>query len=108
MVVGLDASARDDRLRPSKLQVEEFGNLRFQQGDAQSLDLNEQFDWVISFACLHWVIILSQFLYPERIGFFIKDVIRQGFTDIKTVNRVVLFRLASRQQSNATYYTASN
>jgi trans-aconitate methyltransferase len=31
-------------------------NLRFLQGDARSLDFHEEFDWAVSFACLHWVI----------------------------------------------------
>ncbi len=55
-VVGLDASAEMIEFARKEFPAEAFGNLRFQQGSAQSLDFQEQFDWVISFACLHWVI----------------------------------------------------
>jgi trans-aconitate 2-methyltransferase len=56
LVVGLDASAEMIEFARKEFPVKEIGNLRFEQGNAESLDFHEQFDWVISFACLHWVI----------------------------------------------------
>jgi trans-aconitate methyltransferase len=53
-VVGLDASA--EMIDFADKQYSTISNLRFEQGDAQSLGFHEQFDWAISFACLHWVI----------------------------------------------------
>ena len=53
-VVGLDASA--EMIDFADKQYSTISNLRFEQGDAQSLAFDGQFDWVISFACLHWVI----------------------------------------------------
>jgi trans-aconitate methyltransferase len=32
-----------------------FSNLRFEQGDALDLRFHEEFDIVVSFACLHWI-----------------------------------------------------
>jgi trans-aconitate 2-methyltransferase len=56
LVVGLDASAEMIDFAKKEFPSETFGNLQFQQGNAESLDFRSQFDWVISFACLHWVI----------------------------------------------------
>jgi len=53
-VVGLDASA--EMIDFADKQYSTISNLRFEQGNAQSLGFHEQFDWAISFACLHWVI----------------------------------------------------
>ena len=33
----------------------QYSNLRFEQGDAQNLIYNQEFDLVTSFACLHWI-----------------------------------------------------
>jgi trans-aconitate 2-methyltransferase len=55
-VVGLDASTEMIEFARKEFPSEAFGNLKFQHGNAESLDFHEQFDWVISFACLHWVI----------------------------------------------------
>ena len=56
LVVGLDASAEMIDFARKEFPAEEIANLRFQQGNAQLLDFHKEFDWVISFACLHWVI----------------------------------------------------
>ena len=56
IVVGLDSSAEMVAFAQRDSASEDLPNLRFQQGEAQSLDFHEQFDRVISFACLHWVI----------------------------------------------------
>ncbi len=56
LVVGLDASAEMIEFARKEFPVEEIWNLRFKLGNAQSLDFQEEFDWVISFACLHWVL----------------------------------------------------
>jgi trans-aconitate 2-methyltransferase len=55
-VVGLDSSAEMIGCARGDYPSEEHANLSFQVGDARSLDFREEFDWVISFACLHWVI----------------------------------------------------
>jgi trans-aconitate 2-methyltransferase len=56
MVLGLDSSAEMIAFARKRFPPEENPKLRFEQGDAQSLGFIEQFDRVISFACLHWVI----------------------------------------------------
>jgi trans-aconitate 2-methyltransferase len=53
-VVGLDSSAE-----MLEFAVRSFGgvaNLRFVQGDARAMTFDGEFDWAVSFACLHWVI----------------------------------------------------
>jgi trans-aconitate 2-methyltransferase len=53
-VVGLDASA--EMIEFAHREFSAVGNLRFEQGDARALPFQAEFDCVISFACLHWVI----------------------------------------------------
>jgi trans-aconitate 2-methyltransferase len=53
-VVGVDASA--EMIDFAKKQYSTVANLHFEERDARSLNFDGQFDWVISFACLHWVI----------------------------------------------------
>ncbi len=54
-VTGIDIS--DEMIAFAKHRHPEdiFKNLRFRRGDALQLDFNEEFDIVLSFACLHWV-----------------------------------------------------
>ncbi len=54
-VLGIDSSQdmidfAQDRFPPSQ-----HPNLQFELGDALSLDFDQEFDLVISFACLHWI-----------------------------------------------------
>jgi trans-aconitate methyltransferase len=56
LVVGLDASAEMVEFARKSFSAEASPQLRFQQGNAQLLEFQEEFDWVISFACLHWLI----------------------------------------------------
>jgi trans-aconitate methyltransferase len=56
LVLGVDSSAEMIEFARKEFSTEGHPNLRFQQADARLLDFHEQFDWVISFACLHWVI----------------------------------------------------
>lgn len=54
LVIGLDSST--EMIDFARRSFGAIPNLRFQHGDAQSLDFNAEFDRVVSFACLHWVI----------------------------------------------------
>lgn len=54
-VVGVDSSAEMIGFARRDFPPEALPNLQFQEANAQSLAFEEQFDWVISFACLHWV-----------------------------------------------------
>jgi trans-aconitate 2-methyltransferase len=54
-VVGIDASAEMIEFAQRNFPPQQFKNLQFQRGDAQALDFERQFDWVVSFACLHWI-----------------------------------------------------
>ncbi|MEI8195674.1 MAG: methyltransferase domain-containing protein [Phycisphaerae bacterium] len=53
--VGIDTSADMITFAQRVFPASIFPNLRFQLGDAQTLDFNAEFDCVVSFACLHWV-----------------------------------------------------
>ena len=52
-VLGIDLSPEMIRFAAGKYA--DHPNLSFQVGDASELHFNEQFDLVVSFACLHWV-----------------------------------------------------
>ena len=54
LVVGLDSST--EMLDFALKAFPDTPNLRFEQGDARSLTFDSEFDWVVSFATLHWVI----------------------------------------------------
>jgi trans-aconitate 2-methyltransferase len=54
LAVGVDSST--EMLDFARTSFGDIPNLRFRQGDARSLDFQGDFDWVVSFACLHWVI----------------------------------------------------
>lgn len=54
-VLGIDLSRDMIDFAIDKHPVETNSNLAFQWGDASELDFNEEFDLVISFACLHWI-----------------------------------------------------
>jgi len=54
-VVGVDLSPEMISFARSKYSPEEFRNLSFQVADASALPFREEFDLVVSFACLHWV-----------------------------------------------------
>ncbi|MCL2640366.1 MAG: methyltransferase domain-containing protein [Phycisphaerales bacterium] len=58
-VVGIDNSAEMIAFAQQTFPPDAFAtplNLRFQQADARSLPFINEFDWVLSFTCLHWVI----------------------------------------------------
>jgi len=55
-VVGLDSSPEMIDFARKRFPAEAIPQLRFQLGDARTLDFHEEFDSVISFASLHWVI----------------------------------------------------
>ena len=54
-VLGIDLSRDMIDFARDKYPTETYSNLAFQWGDASKLDFNEEFDLVVSFACLHWV-----------------------------------------------------
>jgi trans-aconitate methyltransferase len=56
LVVGLDSSAEMIEFARQSFSTDRLPQLRFEQGDARRLEFVEQFDWVVSFACLHWVL----------------------------------------------------
>jgi len=55
-VVGIDASADMIAFAQQTFPSDRFPNLRFAQGHACTLCFHAEFDLVVSFACLHWVI----------------------------------------------------
>lgn len=52
-VLGIDLS--EEMIRFAADKYADRSNLSFQVGDASDLHFTEQFDLVVSFACLHWV-----------------------------------------------------
>ncbi|MCL2646084.1 MAG: methyltransferase domain-containing protein [Phycisphaerales bacterium] len=55
-VVGIDNSAEMIAFAQQAFPADTFGNLWFQQADARSLPFVAEFDLVLSFTCLHWVL----------------------------------------------------
>ena len=54
-VLGIDLSRDMINFAEGKYPAETCSNLAFQWGDANELDFDDEFDLVVSFACLHWV-----------------------------------------------------
>lgn len=54
-VVGIDVSQGMIDFAKSKFTGDKYGNLDFQLADALALDFVDEFDLVVSFACLHWI-----------------------------------------------------
>lgn len=54
-VLGIDNSAEMIGFAQSKFPHASWPNLTFQYGDASDLHFVDEFDLVLSFACLHWV-----------------------------------------------------
>ncbi|MDM7935653.1 MAG: methyltransferase domain-containing protein [Methanothrix sp.] len=54
-VVGLDLSREMISFARQRYPRERYKNLSFQVGDALHLRFHEEFDLVVSFACLHWI-----------------------------------------------------
>lgn len=55
IVVGIDNSDKMLALARERYTTNQYPNLLFRHGDATSLNYIEEFDFVVSFACLHWV-----------------------------------------------------
>jgi trans-aconitate 2-methyltransferase len=55
-VVGLDTSPDMIQFAQRNFPADRHPNLHFQKGDARALTFVGEFDAVVSFACLHWVI----------------------------------------------------
>ena len=54
-VVGLDNSREMMSFARDRFPPESWPNLEFQYGDASKLQYEDEFDLILSFACLHWV-----------------------------------------------------
>lgn len=54
-VMGIDSSSDMIDFARKRFSPSQHPNLRFELGDALSLDFDNEFDLVTSFACLHWV-----------------------------------------------------
>ena len=54
-VLGIDISADMISFARRRYPSDTFRNLRFEHGDALDLRFLEEFDIVVSFACLHWI-----------------------------------------------------
>jgi trans-aconitate 2-methyltransferase len=54
-VVGIDLSPEMRDFAKERFPKGDYPNLSFMPGDASGLDFQEEFDLVVSFACLHWV-----------------------------------------------------
>jgi trans-aconitate methyltransferase len=54
-VLGIDLSQDMINFAKSRYHQKCYANLSFEHGDARHLDFDEDFDLVVSFACLHWV-----------------------------------------------------
>ncbi|MDD1757929.1 MAG: class I SAM-dependent methyltransferase [Methanotrichaceae archaeon] len=55
MVLGIDLSQDMINFAKSTYTQKCCQNLSFEHGDARYLDFSEEFDLIVSFACLHWV-----------------------------------------------------
>jgi len=54
-VLGIDSSSEMIDFARNKFPSSKYPNLRFELADALSLSYDQEFDLVVSFACLHWV-----------------------------------------------------
>ncbi|HEX7445069.1 MAG TPA: methyltransferase domain-containing protein, partial [Methanothrix sp.] len=54
-VMGLDNSREMVSFARDRFPLESWPNLKFQYGDASKLEYEDEFDLILSFACLHWV-----------------------------------------------------
>ena len=54
-VVGIDNSVEMISFAQSKFPKSKWSNLSFEYGDATDLQYKDEFDLVVSFACLHWI-----------------------------------------------------
>ena len=54
-VLGIDNSVEMINFAQTKFHPTSWPNLTFQYGDASNLQFEDEFDLVLSFACLHWV-----------------------------------------------------
>ncbi len=54
-VLGIDSSQDMIDFARERFPQSQYAHLRFELGDALSLDFDQEFDLVTSFACLHWI-----------------------------------------------------
>lgn len=55
-VLGIDISEDMIRFAQQKFPTSDFPGVRFQNGDATKLNFENEFDIIVSFSCLHWII----------------------------------------------------
>lgn len=54
-VLGIDSSQDMIDFARKRFPPSQYADLRFELGDALSLDFDQEFDLITSFACLHWI-----------------------------------------------------
>lgn len=54
-VLGIDSSEDMINFAQQNFPISDFPNLTFQHKDARQLDFENEFDIIVSFACLHWI-----------------------------------------------------
>lgn len=55
-VFGIDNCKEMIEFSQKNFPPSNYPNLTFQEGDAKLLNFDNEFDWVVSFSCIHWVI----------------------------------------------------
>jgi len=55
-VLGIDICKEMVEFSQNNFSLSNYPNLTFQEGDAKLLNFDNEFDLVVSFSCLHWVI----------------------------------------------------
>ncbi|MBD6616370.1 methyltransferase domain-containing protein [Komarekiella sp. 'clone 1'] len=55
LVIGIDSSKDMINFAQQNFPPSDFPNLTFQHKDARELDFKNEFDIIVSFACLHWI-----------------------------------------------------
>jgi len=55
-ILGIDISEEMVEFAQNKFLIKDFPFCRFQNGDAAKLNFNDEFDIIVSFSCLHWII----------------------------------------------------
>lgn len=55
-VLGIDISQEMIAFSQNNFSPSDYPNLTFQEGDAKLLNFDNEFDWVVSFSCIQWVL----------------------------------------------------
>lgn len=94
-VLGIDSSKEMVNFAKEQFPKKIFPNLTFMYGDAMDLNFDNEFDTVVSFACLHWVINnlkvlerISRSLKPH--GQVLLQFVGRGDASVMTVTQQVI------------------